>query len=89
MDGVLLNSVASESHYGLKGGGNMRAFAIVGILIVLLITVYLVTRDITSRMSDKEGQSKITGIDKAKETEMKIDQLNKVVQKRLKEIQSE
>jgi uncharacterized membrane protein len=89
MDGVLLKSVASESHYGLKGGGNMRAFAIVAILIVLLVTVYLVSRDTTSRMSENEEQSKITAIEKAKETKRKIDQLNKVVQKRLKEIQSE
>ncbi|HEA69364.1 MAG TPA: hypothetical protein ENI07_21520 [Desulfobacterales bacterium] len=67
----------------------MRAFAIIAILIVLLVTVYLVSRDTTSRMSENEGQSKITAIEKAKETERKIDQLNKVVQKRLKEIQSE
>ena len=67
----------------------MRAFAIIAILIVLLVTVYLVSRDTTSRMSENEEQSKITAIEKAKETERKIDQLNKVVQKRLKEIQSE
>ena len=67
----------------------MRAFAIVAILIALLVTVYLVSRDTTSRMSENEEQSKITAIEKAKETERKIDQLNKVVQKRLKEIQSE
>ncbi len=67
----------------------MRAFAIVAILIALLVTVYLVTRDVTSRMSEKEDQLKITAIEKAKETERKIDQSNKAAQKRLKEIQSE
>ena len=67
----------------------MRAFAIVAILIALLVTVYLVSRDTTSRMSENEEQSQIRAIEKAKETEKKIDQLNRVVQKRLKEIQSE
>jgi hypothetical protein len=67
----------------------MRAFAIVAILITLLVAVYLVTRDMTSRMSENEGQSKITAIEKAKETERKIDQLNKGLQKKLKEIQNE
>ncbi len=67
----------------------MRAFAIVAILIALLVTVYLVSRDITSRVSENEEQSKITAIEKAKETERKIDQSNKIVQKRLKEIQNE
>ena len=63
----------------------MRAFAIVAILITLLVAVYLVTRDMTSRMSENEGQSKITAIEKAKETERKINQLNKGLQKKLKE----
>ncbi len=67
----------------------MRAFAIVAILITLLVAVYLVTRDMTSRMSKNEGQSKITAIEKAKETERKINQLNKGLQKKLKEIQNE
>ncbi len=67
----------------------MRAFAIVAILITLLVAVYLVTRDMTSRMSENEGQSKITAIEKAKETERKINQLNKGLQKKLKEIQNE
>ncbi len=67
----------------------MRAFAIVAILIALLVTVYLITRDITSRMSEKEDQLKITAIEKARETETKIDQLNKAAQKRLKEIQND
>jgi uncharacterized membrane protein len=67
----------------------MRAFAIVSILIVLLVTVYLVSRDMTSRMSENEEQSKITAIEKAKEAERKIDQSNKVIQKQLKEIQND
>ncbi|HEA69496.1 MAG TPA: hypothetical protein ENI07_22190 [Desulfobacterales bacterium] len=67
----------------------MRAFAIVAILIALLVTVYLITRDITSRMSEKEDQLKITAIEKAKEAETKIGQLNKAAQKRLKEIQND
>ncbi len=67
----------------------MRAFAIVAILITLLVAVYLVTRDMTSRMSENEGQSKITAIEKAKETERKINQLNEGLQKKLKEIQNE
>ncbi len=66
----------------------MRAFAIVAILITLLVAVYLVTRDMTSRMSENEGQSKITAIEKAKETERKINQLNKGIQNKLKEIQN-
>jgi uncharacterized membrane protein len=67
----------------------MRAFAIVSILIALLITFYLVSRDMTSRMSENEEQSKITAIEKAKEAERKIDQSNKVIQKQLKEIQND
>ncbi len=67
----------------------MRAFAIVAILIALLVTVYLITRDTTSRMSENEDQLKITAIEKAKEVETKIDQLNKAAQKRLKEIQND
>jgi uncharacterized membrane protein len=67
----------------------MRAFAIVAILIALLVTVYLITRDITSRMSEKEDQLKITAIEKAREAETKIDQSNKAAQKRLKEIQND
>ena len=67
----------------------MRAFAIVAILIALLVTVYLVSRDTTSRMSENVEQSKITAIEKAKETERKVDQSNKAAQKRLKEIQNE
>ncbi len=67
----------------------MRAFAIVSILIVLLITVYLVNRDMTSRMSENEEQLKITAIEKANEAERKIDQSNKVIQKKLKEIQND
>lgn len=67
----------------------MRAFAIVAILITLLVAVYLVTRDMTSRMSENEGRSKITAIEKAKETERKINQLNEGLQKKLKEIQNE
>ncbi len=67
----------------------MRAFAIVAILIALLVTVYLVSRDVTSRMSEKEDQLKITAIEKAKEAETKIDQSNKAAQKRLKEIQND
>ena len=67
----------------------MRAFAIVAILIALLVTVYLVNRDVTSRMSEKEDQLKITAIERAREAETKIDQLNKAAQKRLKEIQND
>ena len=67
----------------------MRAFAIVSILIVLLVTVYLVSRDMTSRMSENEEQLKITAIEKANEAERKIDQSNKVIQKKLKEIQND
>ncbi len=55
----------------------MRAFAIVAILIALLVTVYLITRNITSRMSENGDQSKITAIEKAKGAETKIDQSNK------------
>ncbi len=67
----------------------MRAFAIVSILIVLLVAVYLVNRDMTSRMSENEEQLKITAIEKANEAERKIDQSNKVIQKQLKEIQND
>ncbi len=67
----------------------MRAFAIVAILIALLVTVYLVSRDVTSRMSEKEDQLKITAIEKAKKAKTKIGQLNKAAQKRLKEIQND
>ncbi len=66
----------------------MRAFAIVAMLIALLVTVYLVSRDVTSRMSEKEDQLKITAIEKAKEAKTKIGQSNKATQKRLKEIQN-
>jgi uncharacterized membrane protein len=67
----------------------MRVFAIVAVLIALLVTVYLITRDTTSRMSEKEDQLKITAIEKAREAETKIDQTNKAAQKRLKEIQND
>jgi uncharacterized membrane protein len=67
----------------------MRVFAIVAVLIALLVTVYLITRDIASRMSEKEDQLKITAIEKAREAETKIDQTNKAAQKRLKEIQND
>ncbi len=67
----------------------MRAFAIVAFLIALLVTVYLVRRDMTSRISENEEQLKITAIEKAKEAERKIDQSNKVIQKQLKEIQND
>ena len=67
----------------------MRAFAIITVLIALLVTVYLITRDTASRMSENEEQLKITAIEKATEAETKIDQLNKAAQKRLKEIQDD
>ncbi len=67
----------------------MRVFAIVAVLIALLVTVYLITRDTASRMSEKEDQLKITAIEKAREAETKIDQTNKAAQKRLKEIQND
>ena len=67
----------------------MRVFAIVAVLIALLVTVYLITRDTTSRMSEKEDQLKITAIEKAREAETKIDQTNKAAQKRLIEIQND
>ncbi len=62
----------------------MRIFSI----IALLVTVYLITRDTTSRMSESEDQSKITAIEKASEAERKIDQLNKAAQKTLREVQN-
>lgn len=67
----------------------MRAFGIVTILIALLIAVLLVSRDITSRTSDKEEQTKITAIEKAKDAEKQIGQSNETTQKRLKEIHDE
>ncbi|KKL60913.1 hypothetical protein LCGC14_2200550 [marine sediment metagenome] len=53
----------------------MRTFTIVAILIALMVTIYLINRGITSRMSKNENQSKITAIEKAKETERKINNL--------------
>jgi uncharacterized membrane protein len=76
----------SKVAYGLE---EMRVFAIVAVLIALLVTVYLITRDTASRMSEKEDQLKITAIEKAREAETKIDQTNKAAQKRLKEIQND
>jgi len=67
----------------------MRAFAIIAVLITLLVTVYLITRDTASRMSEKENHLKITAIEKARQTEKKIDRSNAAAQKKLKEIQSE
>ena len=67
----------------------MRAFGIVAILIALLITVYLVSRDITSRTAENEEKSKITAIEKAKDAERKIDRSNEATQKRLKELQDD
>ncbi len=36
----------------------MRTFTIVAILIAFLVTIYLINRGITSRMSENENQSK-------------------------------
>ncbi len=64
----------------------MRSFTIIVILIALLIAVYIIGRDMRSRLSENEGRQQITAIEKAKEVEKKVELSNQEIRKKIWEI---
>ena len=67
----------------------MRSFLLVAVLLAMLIVSFLVVRDMTSRMTEKDGKATITAIEKADRSRKKAEEAGREMEKRLEKILEE
>jgi len=86
---LMINLVTNPQHYRQDKrdeGENMRSFTIIAILIALLIAIYIVSRDMRSRLSEHKDRQQITAVAKAKEAGKNAELSNKAIRKKIREI---